>query len=77
MTTDDVLEPLTVDEKGIHQACEIQRRQKVRRPKLAAVMGAGAIGLLATLALRLRGTEVTTFGLDQKPSLFRMEGLPF
>jgi threonine dehydrogenase-like Zn-dependent dehydrogenase len=32
-------------------------------------MGAGTIGLLATLALRLRGLEVTTFGLTRKPYL--------
>jgi glucose 1-dehydrogenase len=64
-----LLEPLTVVEKGIHQAYEIQRRLKVWRPKRAAVMGAGTIGLLATLALRLRGMEVTTFGLDKKPFL--------
>lgn len=30
-------------------------------------MGAGTIGLLATLVLRLRGLEVTTFGLTRKP----------
>jgi glucose 1-dehydrogenase len=30
-------------------------------------MGAGIIGLLATLALRLRGIEVTTFGLIPRP----------
>jgi threonine dehydrogenase-like Zn-dependent dehydrogenase len=64
-----LLEPMTVVEKGIHQAYEIQRRLKVWRPKRAAVMGAGAIGLLATLVLRLRGLEVTTFGLDKKPFL--------
>ncbi|MFN0107504.1 MAG: glucose 1-dehydrogenase [Blastocatellia bacterium] len=64
-----LLEPLTVVEKGIHQAYEIQRRLKVWRPRRAAVMGAGTIGLLATLVLRLRGLEVTTFGLDKKPFL--------
>ena len=31
-------------------------------------MGAGTIGLLATLALRLRGIQVTTFALSQKPN---------
>jgi threonine dehydrogenase-like Zn-dependent dehydrogenase len=31
------------------------------------VLGAGTIGLLATLALRLRGLEVTTLGLARKP----------
>jgi threonine dehydrogenase-like Zn-dependent dehydrogenase len=64
-----LLEPTTVVEKGIHQAYEIQRRLRVWRPKRAAVMGAGTIGLLATLVLRLRGMDVTTFGLDRKPFL--------
>jgi len=64
-----LLEPLTVVEKGIAQAYEIQRRLRVWRPRRAAVMGAGTIGLLATLVLRLRGIEVTTFGLTQKPYL--------
>src|SRR5208337_4718989 len=62
-----LLEPLTVVEKGIHQAYEIQRRMKVWRPRKAAVMGAGTIGLLATLVLRLRGLDVTTFGRSAKP----------
>src|SRR5436305_5771515 len=48
-----LLEPLTVAEKGIAQAYEIQRRLRVWKPQRAAVMGAGTIGLLATLALRL------------------------
>jgi threonine dehydrogenase-like Zn-dependent dehydrogenase len=64
-----LLEPLTVVEKGIAQACEIQRRLRVWRPRRAAVMGAGTIGLLATLVLRLRGLEVTTFGQKPKPFL--------
>ena len=32
-------------------------------------MGAGTIGLLATLILRLRGLDVTTFALNRKPNL--------
>jgi threonine dehydrogenase-like Zn-dependent dehydrogenase len=62
-----LLEPVTVVEKGIAQAYEIQRRLRVWRPRRAAVMGAGTIGLLATLVLRLRGLEVTTFGLSRPP----------
>ena len=58
-----LLEPTTVVEKGIAQAYEIQRRLRVWRPRKAAVMGAGTIGLLAALALRLRGLDVTVFGL--------------
>jgi glucose 1-dehydrogenase len=62
-----LLEPVTVVEKGIAQAYEIQRRLRVWRPRRAAVMGAGTVGLLATLMLRLRGFDVTTFALSRKP----------
>src|SRR5437016_9660117 len=62
-----LLEPTTVVEKGIAQAFEIQRRLRVWRPKKAAVIGAGTIGLLATLALRLRGLDVTTFARPRRP----------
>jgi threonine dehydrogenase-like Zn-dependent dehydrogenase len=64
-----LLEPTTVVEKGIHQAYEIQRRLKVWHPRKAAVMGAGTIGLLATMVLRLRGLDVTTFARNPKPNL--------
>lgn len=64
-----LLEPMTVVEKGITQAFEIQRRLKVWRPKRAAVLGAGTIGLLATLVLKLRGIDVVTFGKTPKPYL--------
>src|ERR671923_2190564 len=64
-----LLEPLTVVEKGITQAYEIQRRLRVWRPKRAAVTGAGTIGLLATLVLRLKGIEVTTFARNPRPYL--------
>ncbi len=64
-----LLEPMTVAQKGITQAYEIQRRMKVWRPRRAAVMGAGTLGLLASLVLRLRGLEVTTFGRTSRPYL--------
>lgn len=64
-----LLEPMTVVEKGIQQAFEIQRRLKVWKPRKVAVMGAGTIGLLASLVLRLRGCDVTTFARSAKPYL--------
>src|SRR5512146_3172422 len=64
-----LLEPMTVVEKGIAQAYEIQRRLRVWRPRRAAVKGAGTVGLLATLVLRLRGLEVVTFSKTPKPTL--------
>jgi len=62
-----LLEPLSVAEKGINQAWEIQRRLRVWQPRRAAVLGSGTIGLLAVLALRLRGLEVTCYSLPQAP----------
>ena len=64
-----LLEPMTVAQKGITQAYEIQRRLKVWRPRTAAVMGTGTLGLLAALVLRLRGLEVTAFGRTPEPYL--------
>jgi threonine dehydrogenase-like Zn-dependent dehydrogenase len=64
-----LLEPMTVAQKGITQAYEIQRRMKVWRPRRAAVMGTGTLGLLAALVFRLRGLDVTGFGRTAKPYL--------
>ena len=64
-----LLEPTTVVEKGIAQAYEIQRRLRVWRPRKVAVMGAGTIGLLAAMALRLKGLDVTVFGRTPRPYL--------
>jgi threonine dehydrogenase-like Zn-dependent dehydrogenase len=64
-----LLEPTSVVEKGILQAYEIQRRLKVWQPQRAAVLGAGTIGLLATMVLRNRGFEVVTLGRDEAPFL--------
>jgi threonine dehydrogenase-like Zn-dependent dehydrogenase len=64
-----LLEPSSVAEKAIGQAYEVQRRLRVWKPKRAAVLGAGTLGLLASLFLRLRGIQVTTFGLAEAPYL--------
>jgi len=64
-----LLEPMSIVEKGLEQAFEIQRRLKVWQPRKAAVMGTGTIGLLAALGLRLRGLEVTSFARTPKPNL--------
>ena len=64
-----LLEPMSIVEKGIEQAYEIQRRLKVWRPQRAAVVGAGTLRLLATLILRLRGLEITTLARTEPPTL--------
>ena len=62
-----LLEPTTVAQKGLNQAYEIQRRLKVWQPRRAAVVGAGTIGLLATLGMRLRGIEVICYSRRLPP----------
>src|SRR5919201_562645 len=62
-----LLEPTTVAEKGVNHAYEIPRRLKVWRPRRAAVLGSGTIGLLTALALRLRGLEITCFSIPRAP----------
>ncbi len=64
-----LLEPLTVAEKGLRQAFEIQRRLRIWQPRRAAVLGSGTIGLLAALALRLRGLDVVCVSLPLPPCL--------
>ena len=64
-----LMEPMSVAQKAIEQAYRIQERLRVWRPKRAAVMGSGTLGLLATLVLRLRGLDVTTFGNTMPPTL--------
>ena len=63
-----LLEPTSIIEKGIIQAFEAQRRFKIWRPKKAAVLGAGTVGLLAALSLKMKGLDVTSFGKQTGPS---------
>jgi len=64
-----LVEPLSIAEKGVSEAYEIQRRLRVWHPRVAAVLGAGTIGLMATLVLRLRGIKVVTLALQEPPYL--------
>ncbi len=54
-----LLEPTSIVEKALHQVYTIQNRM-VWEPKSALMLGAGPIGQLGTLLLRLRGLEVLT-----------------
>ncbi len=57
-----LLEPLSIIEKGLKQADDIQKRMSVWKPKTAAVLGTGNVGLLTVMALRMRGFDVHGFG---------------
>ena len=62
-------EPASVCAKAIEQAYLAQRRLQVWQPKVAFVTGAGQIGLLTTLMLRLRGLHVYTVARTENPGL--------
>lgn len=62
-------EPASVCAKAIEQAYLAQQRLQVWRPKTAFVLGAGQIGLLATMMLRLRGLTVHTLARGAAPNL--------
>ena len=55
-----LLEPLSIVEKATYQALKIQERM-LWQPKRAVILGAGSIGILATILLRLRGLEVGVY----------------
>jgi glucose 1-dehydrogenase len=55
-----LLEPLSIVEKATSQAWKIQERM-LWEPKRAVVLGAGPIGILGTILLRLRGLEVHVY----------------
>lgn len=58
------LEPLSIVEKAMHQVFKIQNRMKWN-PRNALVLGAGSIGLLATMLLREKG--LTTYTVARSP----------
>ena len=60
-------EPASVCAKAIDQAYLAQQRLQVWNPKRAFVMGAGQIGLLATMMLKLRGMDVYTLATRPGP----------
>jgi threonine dehydrogenase-like Zn-dependent dehydrogenase len=62
-----LLEPMSVVQKGIEQAFRIQQRL-AWDPRKAVVLGAGPVGILAALVLRLRGLEVHVAALEPKGS---------
>ena len=61
-------EPMSVIEKGFAQAWSVQQRLRIWEPRRALVVGAGTIGLLGVLALRLRGIDVTCVARRRAPT---------
>jgi threonine dehydrogenase-like Zn-dependent dehydrogenase len=57
-----LIEPLSVVEKAVERALRLRELP----PETALVLGAGPIGLLAALALQLRGLDVTVRSLEPR-----------
>ena len=62
-----LLEPMSVVQKGIDHAYRIQERLSWE-PRTAVVVGAGPVGMLAAVSLRLRGLDVTVTALEPEGS---------
>jgi threonine dehydrogenase-like Zn-dependent dehydrogenase len=60
-------EPASVCAKALEQAYLAQQRLQVWKPRVAFVMGAGQIGLLATMMLKLKGLDVYTLATKPGP----------
>jgi len=75
-----LLEPLSVAEKAISQVFKAQQRMHWE-PKRAFVLGAGPLGLLATIVLRLKGFEIYCVATRSRESLkaeiVRMVGVTY
>ena len=63
-----LLEPLSIAEKAVSQSFKIQQRAEWQ-PKKAFIVGAGPLGLLATMVMRLKGLEVYASATREKESL--------
>jgi threonine dehydrogenase-like Zn-dependent dehydrogenase len=63
-----LLEPLSIVEKVTYQAWKIQERM-LWEPKRAVVLGAGSIGILGTILLRLKGLEVHVYAKSPADTL--------
>ncbi|MGH7581126.1 MAG: glucose 1-dehydrogenase [Gemmatimonadales bacterium] len=79
-------EPLTIAEKGLRQFLEVRRRlpwldratdAEVLADRHALVLGAGPVGLLGCMLLRLRGLRVTVYsrGRSGQPRAVLVESL--
>ncbi len=67
-----LVEPLTIAEKAFIQAEQIQMRLPWNQAghataMHAVVLGAGPVGLLGAMALRLRGCDVTVYSREREP----------
>ncbi len=56
-----LVEPLTIAEKSLEQIWTVQRRLPWEGQRRAVVLGAGPVGILGAMALKVEGFEVTVY----------------
>jgi len=76
-----LVEPLTIAEKSLEQLWMVQRRLPWDRPHRAVVLGAGPVGILGAMALKVEGFEVSVYSRSQnheeKNRLLDSIGIPY
>jgi threonine dehydrogenase-like Zn-dependent dehydrogenase len=60
-------EPLTIAEKSLEQLWTVQRRLPWDQPHRAVVLGAGPVGILGAMALKVEGFEVSVYSRSANP----------
>jgi threonine dehydrogenase-like Zn-dependent dehydrogenase len=63
-----LVEPLTIAEKSLEQLSFVQQRLPWGETHRAVVLGAGPVGLLGAMALRIAGFEVTVYSRSHSQS---------
>ena len=56
-----LVEPLTIAEKSLEQLWTVQRRLPWDHRRRAVVLGAGPVGILGAMALRVEGFDVSVY----------------
>jgi threonine dehydrogenase-like Zn-dependent dehydrogenase len=76
-----LVEPLTIAEKSLEQLWTVQSRLPWDRHRRAVVLGAGPVGILGAMALKVEGFEVSVYSRspnrDEKNRLLGALGIPY
>jgi threonine dehydrogenase-like Zn-dependent dehydrogenase len=76
-----LVEPLTIAEKSLEQLWTVQRRLPWDRHHRAVVLGAGPVGILGAMALKVEGFEVSVYSRspnhDENNRILSAMGIPY
>jgi threonine dehydrogenase-like Zn-dependent dehydrogenase len=76
-----LVEPLTIAEKSLEQLWTVQRRLPWNRQHRAVVLGAGPVGILGAMALKVEGFDVSVYSRapnhEEKNAILDAIGVPY